>query len=138
MKYRFLPHTADLKIRVYGKNLNEIINNSLLSLISFMKPKFKKDKIFSFNISVKGFDYQGALINFLSEVLAKTYIKKVIFIKFLPSKISKHKDNQVVIKGKIKGYKFESLKKDIKAITYHQVVLKQIKVNLIFEFIVDI
>jgi SHS2 domain-containing protein len=138
MKYRFLSHTADLKIRVYGKNLNQIINNSLLALKDFLKPKLKKNKLFYLNISASGFDYQEALISFLSEVLAKTYIKKIIFFKLLRGLIYKNRKNQIVIKGKIVGYRFNFLQKDIKAITYHQVILKKWGENLIFEFVVDI
>ncbi len=132
MKYEFLEHTADLKIKVYGKNLEEIITNSLLALKSFLKPKLTKEKIEK-EIEIENQNQVILLIDFLSEILAQTYIEKAIFTKFEKKILEETK-----IKGKILGFKFQSLTKDIKAITYHQVKLEKINKKFVFEFIVDI
>jgi SHS2 domain-containing protein len=131
-KFEFLSHTADVKIKVYGKNLKEIINNSLLALKSFWKPKLTKTKIEK-EIKIESNNEVNLLIDFLSEVLAETYIEKAIFIKFEPQELVSYS-----LSGKIIGYKFTSLSKDIKAITYHQANLQKINHQYIFEFIIDI
>jgi SHS2 domain-containing protein len=131
-KFEFLSHTADIKIRVYGKNLKEIINNSLLALKSFWKPKLTKTKIEK-EIKVESNNEVNLLIDFLSEVLAKTYIEKAIFVKFEPQELAFYS-----LSGKIIGYKFIFLSKDIKAITYHQANLQKINNQYIFDFIIDI
>jgi SHS2 domain-containing protein len=149
-KFEFLSHTADIKIRVYGKNLKEIINNSLLALKNFWKPKLKKTKIEK-EIKVEANNEINLLINFLSEVLSETYIEKAIFVKFeinddladltqtIAEKNKYHaKSSFYSLSGKIIGYKFTSLSKDIKAITYHQANLKKINNYYQFEFIIDI
>jgi SHS2 domain-containing protein len=131
-KFEFLSHTADVKIRVYGKNVKEIINNSLLALKGFWKPKLTKTKVEK-EIEVESNSEVNLLIDFLSEVLAETYIEKAIFVKFEPQELASY-----FLSGKIIGYKFTSLSKDIKAITYHQAIFKKINEKYIFEFIVDI
>jgi SHS2 domain-containing protein len=131
-KFEFLSHTADVKIRVYGKNLKEIINNSLLALKSFWKPKLTKTKIEK-EIKVESNNEVNLLIDFLSEVLAETYIEKAIFVKFEPQELASYS-----LSGKIIGYKFIFLSKDIKAITYHQANLQKIDNQYIFDFIIDI
>jgi len=131
-KFEFLSHTADVKIRVYGKNLKEIINNSLLALKSFWKPKLTKTKIEK-EIKVESNNEVNLLIDFLSEVLAETYIEKAIFVKFEPQELASYS-----LSGKIIGYKFIFLSKDIKAITYHQANLQKINNQYIFDFIIDI
>jgi SHS2 domain-containing protein len=139
-KFEFLSHTADVKIRVYGKNVKEIINNSLLALKGFWKPKLTKTKVEK-EIKVESNNEVNLLIDFLSEVLAETYIEKAIFVKFLPRiNADFHADKRGLyfLSGKIIGYKFTSLSKDIKAITYHQAIFKKINEKYIFEFIVDI
>jgi SHS2 domain-containing protein len=207
-KFEFLPHTADIKIRVYGKNLKEIINNSLLALKSFWKPKLTKIKIEK-EIRIESNNEIKVLIDFLSEVLAKTYIEKAIFVKFIrdlskacpnanrinypnnsiypneglnngiypnnrQNKLSESgdkifdqcsgksldynsgnplgynsgsnikfgpnlgNDSVYSLSGKIIGYQFISISKDIKAITYHQANLKKNKNYYIFDFIIDI
>jgi SHS2 domain-containing protein len=131
-KFEFLSHTADVKIRVYGKNLKEIINNSLLALKSFWKPKLTKTKIEK-EIKVESNNEVNLLIDFLSEVLAETYIEKAIFVKFEPQELASYS-----LSGKIIGYKFIFLSKDIKAITYHQANLQKINHQYVFEFVVDV
>ena len=131
-KFEFLSHTADVKIKVYGKNLKEIINNSLLALKSFWKPKLTKTKIEK-EIKVESNNEVNLLIDFLSEVLAETYIEKAIFVKFEPQELASYS-----LSGKIIGYKFIFLSKDIKAITYHQANLQKINNQYIFDFIIDI
>jgi len=134
MRFEFLPHTADIKIKIYGKNFDEIINNSLLALKSFFKPKLSKQKIVK-EIEVVNKNEAELLIDFLSEVLAQTYIEKAIFIK-AKTKIEKNK--KIKLKAKITGYKFFKISKDIKAITYHQAKLEKTNNFFIFEFIIDI
>ncbi len=158
-KFEFLSHTADVKIRVYGKNLKEIINNSLLALKNFWKPKLTKTKIEK-KIKIEANDEINLLIDFLSEVLSETYLEKAIFVKFetyadsadfMQTSADKNKFMQRIntdfhadkrglysLSGKIIGYKFTSLSKDIKAITYHQANLKKINNYYQFEFIIDI
>jgi SHS2 domain-containing protein len=139
-KFEFLSHTADVKIKVYGKNLKEIVNNSLLALKSFWKPKLTKTKIEK-EIKIESNNEVNLLIDFLSEVLAETYIEKAIFVKFLPQiNPDFHADKRGLysLSGKIIGYKFIFLSKDIKAITYHQANLQKINHQYIFEFIIDI
>jgi SHS2 domain-containing protein len=160
-KFEFLSHTADVKIRVYGKNLKEIINNSLLALKNFWEPKLTKTKIEK-EIKIKSNNEVNLLIDFLSEVLAETYIEKAIFVKFIPrintprirtssmrgapnraslwfgADFHADKRGLYSLSGKIIGYKFTSLSKDIKAITYHQANLKKINHQYFFDFIIDI
>lgn len=131
-KFEFLFHTADLKIRVLGKNFFSLINNTLLALKSFLSPKLTKRKR-KMKIKIEGTDSINLLIDFFSEVLAKTYINKIIFVKFKPKVFEEKK-----IEGELEGFEFKSLKKDIKAITYHQAKLEKNKNYFIFEFIVDI
>lgn len=73
------------------------------------------------------------MIDFLCEFLAETYVEKAIFVKFEPQELASY-----FLSGKIIGYKFTSLSKDIKAITYYQAVLNKVNKNYIFEFIIYI
>ena len=53
VKFKFLKHTADVKFRAYGKNLNELFENSSLAMFKAMydgRVKSKKRK----KIKVRG------------------------------------------------------------------------------------
>lgn len=131
-KYKFISHTADLKIRVYGQTLSGLINNILLALANYWQP-FLTDKKFKTKIKVKANDQINLLIDFIAKIIVKTYVKKTIFTKFKKRQLT---DN--LIEGELSGYKFSSLTKDIKAITYHQANFKKLKDKFILEFIIDI
>lgn len=131
-EYRFISHTADLKIRVYGKNFNELIKNILLALVDYWQPSLV-DRKMEIKIKIKNDDQVNLLIDFIAEVINKTYVKKAVFVKFRKEKLT---DN--LIEGRLTGYKFSALTKDIKAVTYHQANLRTLNNVLIFDFIVDI
>jgi SHS2 domain-containing protein len=69
MKYEFLPHTADIKFKAYGENLQETFENVILAFSEFVakgeKIKPKKGKI----INVSGDDKENLLYNFLEELI---------------------------------------------------------------------
>ena len=49
MKYRFLPHTADVKFIAYGKNNVELIENAALAMfstITYIKKISKNEKVY--------------------------------------------------------------------------------------------
>jgi len=68
-KYDFLPHTADVKFRAYGKDLEEQFINAALACTSVMfdpeqiEPKEEK------KIEVEGSDKQALLYNWLEEII---------------------------------------------------------------------
>lgn len=132
ISYKFIDHTADIKIKVYGKNLIDLINNILIALNNYWSPTLTKIEVRS-KIKISGTNLRDILIDFIAEVINKTYVKKSIFLKFKKKEIN---DNLIV--GELIGYKFSSLKKDIKAVTYHQTNFKKNKNKLIFDFIIDI
>lgn len=132
IKYKFISHTADLKIRVYGENLTDVIKNILFVLSDYWAPSLTKTKVKT-KLKITGVNLDDILIDFIAEVINKTYVKKAIFKSFKKKKII-----DTLIEGELIGYKFTSLSKDIKAVTYHQARLKKIKNKFIFDFIIDI
>lgn len=130
--FKFLKHTADMKIYVEGNSLEEIFKESLKAINSFLGPKIKKSSSRkNIEIILPKNNSLELLIDFLSEVLAKTYIEKTIF------SIKKIFLNDY-FKANLEGKEFTSLKKEIKAITYHQAKLEKKNGKYIAEFIVDI
>lgn len=137
MKFRYLKHTADYKIRVYGQDYLEVINNSLDALKKFMLPKIKSDSLeVKQKIKVQSFDVPILFVDFLNKVLNYIYAKNIFFIEFEGSIINK--PPKIILQGYLKGYSFISLVKEIKAVTYHQCLFVKKNNRYIFEFIIDI
>lgn len=120
-KYEILEHTADLKIRVFGKNKEEIFSNALLAMAESMKPEID----FSMptqkkTIKIKSPDLEALLVDFLSEVLYLTQTNKRAYKEI---KFKKFSDTE--LKAEISGKKVERFGEDIKAVTHHNLEIKQ-------------
>jgi len=137
MSYKFLPHTADVKILAEGKSIEEAFSNSVFALKETICGKIKiKPKTFR-KFSVKGDDFESLLYNFLEEFLFLLDAKS-----FLLSKIEKLKIDEKSFKisaevsgDKAKNYKFSN---PVKAITYNDMFVGRKGKSFICRFVLDV
>jgi len=118
-KYEILPHTADLKIKVFGETKEELFLNALLAMSECLKPDVKQ-KAIKREISVKSADLSALLVDFLSEAL---YLSQVNKESYNDLKINNFSDTQ--INGELSGFSIERFGEDIKAATYHNLDISQ-------------
>lgn len=137
MKYKFLPHTADIKFRAYGKTIEEAYENSLLALKESIIPKTRIKKLKKRKIKVKGRDYESLLYNFLEEFLFLLDAEDFLISKVQNLKINKKNFTAVaIIKGdKASNYEFTN---DVKAITYNDMFIKYEKGMWITQVVLDV
>ncbi len=139
MKYKILPHTADLRLKVYGKNEEDLFINALQGLAVILKKDIKKlltkkPNLGYKKIRVEGKDLTEVLVNFLSDVLTNSYIDKKIYpwakiLKLTPQ----------FCEAQIFGWPIDGFDRDIKAVTHHQAKIeKDKKKNLKVLLILDI
>lgn len=139
MKFKFLSHTADAKLRAYGKTLNEAFSNAALGMSSIMVDPKSVDKKIVKKISVKASDLGSLLYKFLEKLL---YFLDTEY--FFLSDVKKLK---IIKKGKsyslsceVVGDKFREkyeLLGSVKAITYNQMFVKKVKDKFVVQFVVD-
>lgn len=118
MIYEYLPHTADLALKVEGVTLKELFVNSLRGMNNILKEGFCDDiKRFDsqMTIEVVSESRTELLINFLSEVLALANVQKSIYCGVYFPYFS---EKRVV--AQLYGSWFCCFDEDIKAITYHE------------------
>lgn len=139
MKYKFLPHTADVKFQAFGKTLGKTFENSALALkeeiISGVTVNVKgktKEKL-----NAKGKDFESLLYNFLEEILYMLEAGDFLFSKVKSIKIDKKKFrlNAVVLGDKASDYKFVNA---VKAITYNDMFVKKMKDKWISQVVLDV
>ncbi|MDI6883326.1 MAG: archease [Patescibacteria group bacterium] len=119
-KFKILPHTADLKIQVYGETKKELFKNALFGMTSGLRPKTKNKKSKIKKIKVKSLNLETLLVDFLSEVLYLTQVNKEIYNE---AKFKKFSDTE--IEAELRGKKVERFGEDIKAVTYHGLDIHQ-------------
>ena len=143
-KYKFLEDIAlaDIAYEAYGKDLNEIFENSALAIfelsaeVKTIKPKKKLE------IKLEHEKLDNLLYDFLSEILFLKDSKYMVF-KNVKVKINEDKKNKKFkLKSTIEGDTINSekqhLENDIKAITMHMFELKKTKNGYKARIVVDI
>jgi SHS2 domain-containing protein len=130
--FEFLPHTADVRLKVFGKTKQELFKNALMGMAQILK-KFppKADQPLAEKIKIKSPDINSLLVDFLSEVLYQSQINKAVYRE---AKFLKFSDTEM--KAEIFGFKVEVFDEDIKAVTYHELEIKKSPGTGSFETIV--
>lgn len=121
-KFEILEHTADLKIRAFGKTKEELFKNALLAMAEGLQPRIKNQESGIREIKVRSADLETLLVDFLSDVLYLTQVNKEIYAQV---KFKKFSDTE--IEAELVGKKVEGFGEDIKAVTYHNLKVSQTK-----------
>ncbi len=121
MKYEILEHTADLKIRAFGRLLEELFNNILAAMVEATKPIIIDQTASVEEIKIKAENLENLLIDFLSEVIYQTDLNDVVYTKAEFKKIT-----EKGLEGKTFGQKIKTFETEIKAITWHELEIKKI------------
>lgn len=123
--YTISSHTADVRLKIRGKTLEEIFLNALQGMNRILIKNYEKylnEHAIVKEMTISSFDTTTLLIDFLSEILTLSHINKAIFhtVSFL--EIGPNTLHVRLIGGKVKSFK-----KDIKAISYHEAEIRRNK-----------
>jgi SHS2 domain-containing protein len=140
MKYKILEHKADIKIKVYGKNLEDIFKNAALAMAQILKhgPIQNERKLIQKKekIKIKSIDRETLLADFLNEILAKSQItKNIYYVSYIMYRKLKE---EVKLEAEIVSLPVENFDEDIKAVTYHDLSIKEKNGNLEATILFDI
>ena|SRR3989344_6100019 len=138
MKFKYLADVAiaDIAFEAYGKNLNEVFENSAYAFFDMTcNPKTVKSKIKKV-INIKAENEKDLLYNFLAELIFLKDSKQLIFNKV--KVLIKNNNLQATLYGDKINYEKQELRNDIKAITFHQFNLEKTKKGYKSRIVVDI
>lgn len=120
--YVILDHPADMGIEAYGKNLNEAFQEAAIALTSIILDASSIEPIETQTIEIAASDYEHLLVKWLAEILYLYDGKNFVCAEFDVENISPN-----FLKAKVKGENFDNQKHltklDVKAITYHQILV---------------
>jgi SHS2 domain-containing protein len=135
-RYEQIPHTADIAIRVYGKDLKELFTNAAYGMFDIIADLEGLKSSVSIDIDLKAPSKEELLVCWLDELLYNFYTKGIIFVKFDVSFLSKE---QLMVKayGRHIGENRNRLKTEIKAATYHDLHIEEgpdgLSVDIVFD-----
>jgi len=132
-KFEFLDHTADIKIKAYGKDMEELFENLALAVTTYMS---KGKKILSSKkkiIKIKAQDSDALLYKFIDEILFLVDAKNFVISK---TKL-KIKDNQLTAEflgDDVKNYHLDH----VKAPTYAEMYIKKTPSGFEAQLVLDV
>ena len=135
MKFKFLEHTADIKFQAFGKDIEEVFENSALalkeSICGKIKIKGEKEK----RINVEGRDLESMLYMFLEEILYLLDAESFLIGKVKEIKINNFKLKAVLVGDKASNYKFTN---NVKAVTYNEMFVNHNKNKWTSQVVIDV
>lgn len=135
--YVILDHPSDMGIEAYGKNLSEAFEEAAAALISIILDASSIESIETQTIEISASDYDHLLVKWLAEILYLYDGKNFVCAEFDIEKIS-----PTFLRAKIKGENFDNQKHltklDVKAITYHQILVHSNEERGLVRVFVDI
>ncbi|MFH1128499.1 MAG: archease [Candidatus Omnitrophota bacterium] len=135
--YEIIEHTADIGIRVKGKDLADLFKNAAQAIFEISTEKLptkdkEKHKIF---VAQKATSLEELFINWLNEVLSLSSAEGLIFEDFQMTKIDEFNVEAIALGSDITNYKTNT---EIKAATYHQLKVEKTNSGWLAEVIFDV
>ena len=124
--FEILDHTADIGIIVYGEDLKSLFQNAgeaFFHLITDLKKvRLRTER----KIEIGGESLERLMVDWLSELLYLHEVENLLFKRFNVESVGEEG-----LRAKVKGEVFQQevhvIKTGVKAVTYHQIEVRQEK-----------
>src|ERR687896_2574531 len=138
--YRFLDHMTDAIIEAYGSTLDEAFENAAKGLVNTMFNIKEITPDQEAEIIAKGHDIESLLYDWLEKVMLRILIDNIVLSDF-KVKISESNGNYFlkgIVKGEVLDLQKHHYKVEIKAVTYHEMEIKQKENIITTRFLLDL
>jgi len=124
-RFRVLSHTADLRLKIFGKNETELFQNAALALAYILFNDIERRLRFIRgydSIRAEAADINTLLVNFLNELLTRSNVQKKVYPRLKILRFSPQ-----VIEAQAAGFPVDYFDEDVKAVSYHEAAIKKNK-----------
>jgi len=138
--YRFLPHTADIKVEAWGKDFNEAFASAAKAFTDIVVDISKVLPIHTYTIEVEGYDIEELLYNFIEQLILELDLNQLVFSEYHVT-INTSKGGysvKCVCKGEKIDIRKHRYKTHVKAMTYHEMEIKKDDDRVIIRYVIDI
>lgn len=138
-RYEQFPHTSDIGIRVYGKDLKELFENAAFGMFDVIadlegiRTSISQDV----KIEIRGKTAEELLVAWLDELLYRFCTKDIIYSKFEIGELSENKLRAKVF-GRLVSANRNRLKIEVKAVTYSGLKIEKADSGYRVEIIFDV
>jgi protein archease len=134
VEFEEIEHTADRALRIYGSNLEELLINAARGMNNIMVSKYiprtEPQEIF---VELDTLDIESLLVDWLSELAYWAEVEMLVFHQFRIESVSPNH-----LRARINGARTTQIEKHIKAVTYHNLEVKQTETGLTATIVFDV
>ncbi len=124
MKYTLIDHTADFGIRMEGSDPGDLFRGMAMAMLDQLTELEALEGVDETEITVDGDDWPDLMVNWLREILYLWFGEEKLVKKVEVLSISEHRMSARVAADLYDPAK-HTIKKDIKAATYHQLQVNE-------------
>ncbi len=132
-KVEEIEHTADWAYRVRGENLAELFIQAALGLYSLVGMQLGSGERITRSLQLKGVDRESLLVGWLNELLFFHESEGLGFERLEIQHLDK-----TSIQAKVTGAPTQQWLKDIKAVTYHNLAIRETESGLEVTLVLDV
>jgi SHS2 domain-containing protein len=122
--FEILDHTADIGIIVHGENLKALFENAGKGFFHLITDLRKVKRRVERRVSLEGESLDRLMVDWLSELLYLHDVENLLFKEFKVESVGEDG-----LKATVKGEAFQdgvhAIKTEVKAVTYHQIEIRQ-------------
>ncbi|MCX6143947.1 MAG: archease [Ignavibacteriales bacterium] len=135
--YRILEHPADVGIEAFGNTLKDAFEYAALGLTSIIVEPASVDPSEQRFVSLKGTDPENLLVRWLSEIIYLYDGEDFLLSDVNISRLA-HGELEATLAGEKMNESKHKLKMDVKAITYHQLMVEEEPEGVLLRVFLDI
>jgi SHS2 domain-containing protein len=130
-----IPHTADVKLRIYGNTKQELFAHALEGMFRIVQPVITQgEALTSREIKIQAVDEVNLLVDFLSEALCLSDIYNEVYFQVILHALDSRRIAATIYGSPVE--RFEG--PEIKAVTYNELVIKKTDQGWQTEIVFDI
>lgn len=122
--FEILDHTADIGIIVHGENLKTLFENAGKAFFHLITDLRKVKRRVERRVHIEGESLDRLMVDWLSELLYHHDVENLLFKEFKVESVGEDG-----LKATVKGEPFQEgvhvIKTEVKAVTYHQIEIRQ-------------
>ncbi|HDP99633.1 MAG TPA: archease [bacterium] len=123
-RYEQLEHSGDIRIKVFGESLKNLYVNAGYALFDIITDAEKIKSELAETVEASGNDREELIVNWLSELNYLYLTERKIFNKFEIDRLTETELSATAIGEKFNP-RHHKLKKEIKAVTFHDLEIQQ-------------
>lgn len=118
-RFEEIEHTADWSLRVYGESLNALFTHAAEGMFSLLDTQFESEQTQQRSIELTAIDNETLLVSWLEELLYLLETERVAAVEY------DLQVNEKYLQASVLTRPVESIQKDIKAVTYHELEIHE-------------